>query len=52
MVVRMMSFAIVYRNLLVSSQAIVLAVRKLGVNPVLPANRVHADMILECKIEG
>ena len=42
---------IVYRNLLESAQAIVLAMRKLGVDPVLPANRVHADKILEYKIE-
>ena len=42
---------IVYRNLLESAQAIVLAMRKLGVDPVLPANRVHADKILEYKID-
>ena len=37
----------VYRNLLESAQAIVLAMRKIGVDPVLPANRVHADAILD-----
>ena len=46
-----MSFAIVYRHLLVSSQAIVLTVRKLGVNPVLPANRVHADISSSARLK-
>ena len=42
----------VYRNLLESAQAIVLAMRKIGVDPVLPANRVHADAILDYKVDG
>ncbi|KAH8110409.1 G-protein alpha subunit [Phellopilus nigrolimitatus] len=42
----------VYRNLLESAQAIVLAMRKLSVDPVLPANRVHADAILDYKLDG
>lgn len=42
----------VYRNLLESAQAIVLAMRKIGVDPVLPANRVHADTILDYKVDG
>lgn len=42
----------VYRNLLESAQAIVLAMRKIGVDPVLPANRVHADTILDYKVDS
>ena len=41
----------VYRNLLESAQAIVLAMRKLAIDPVLPANRAHADMILAYKVD-
>ena len=42
----------VYRNLLESAQAIVFAMRKIGVDPVLPANRVHADTIVDYKVEA
>lgn len=42
---------IVYRNLLESAQAIVLAMRKLSVDPILPANRLHADKIMEYKLD-
>ena len=41
----------VYTNLLESAQAIVLAMRKFAVDPELPANRVHADAILDYKVD-
>ena len=41
----------IYRNLLESAQAIVLAMRKIGVDPVLPPNREHAEAIMDYKVE-
>ena len=42
---------VVYKNLLESAQAIVNAMRKLGVDAQLPTNRVHADKILDYRVE-
>ncbi len=42
----------VYRNLLESAQAIVLAMRKIGVDPVLASNRENADRILDYKVDS
>ena len=42
----------VYKNLLESAQAIVNAMRKLGVDAQLPANRVHADKILDYRVDS
>lgn len=39
--------AIVNRNVVESAQALVQAMRKFGLDPVLPANRAHAQRILE-----
>ncbi|EJD08394.1 G-protein alpha subunit [Fomitiporia mediterranea MF3/22] len=41
----------VYRNLLESAQAIVLAMRELAIDPVLPANRAYIDTILVYKVD-
>ncbi len=41
----------VYKNLVESGQAIVLAMRKIGVDPVFPDNREHVDRILDYKVE-
>ena len=41
---------IIYRNVLECAQSIVLAMKKLGVDPVLPANRVNADKISGYKL--
>lgn len=43
---------IVYKNLIDSAQAIILACRKLGVDPEDPANRINADVILEYRIDS
>ncbi|TDL15921.1 G-protein alpha subunit [Rickenella mellea] len=42
----------VYQNVVESAQAIVNAMRKLCVDPILPANRVHADKIIDYKVEA
>ena len=42
----------VYRNLLESAQAIVLAMRKIGVDPVMASNRENADKIIDYKVEA
>ena len=39
----------VYKNLLDCAQAIVLAMRKLGVDPVMASNRQNADKIADYK---
>lgn len=41
-----------YKNLLDSAQAIILACRKLGVDPEDPGNRINADIILEYRIDS
>ncbi|KAL7417404.1 G protein alpha subunit [Mrakia frigida] len=43
---------IVYKNLVDSAQAVVMACRKLGVDPEEPANRVYADKILDYRIDA
>ncbi|TDL14762.1 G-alpha-domain-containing protein, partial [Rickenella mellea] len=42
----------VYQNVVESAQAIVNAMRKLCVDPILSANRVHADKIIDYKVEA
>lgn len=42
---------VVQKNVLDSAQALVMAMRKLGVDPEDPANRTHADRILEYKMD-
>ncbi|TDL17128.1 G-protein alpha subunit [Rickenella mellea] len=42
----------VYRNVVESAQALVNAMRKLCVDPILPANRIHADRIIVYKVEA
>ncbi|KAH8107370.1 hypothetical protein DFH11DRAFT_1882315 [Phellopilus nigrolimitatus] len=42
----------VYRNLLESVQVIMLAIRKLNVDPVLPTNCVYATLVLGYKFDG
>lgn len=42
---------VVHKNVLDSAQALVMAMRKLGVDPEDPTNRTHADRILEYKME-
>lgn len=41
-----------HKNLLDSAQAIILACRKLGVDPEDPTNRVNAEAILEYRIDS
>ncbi|KAH7920557.1 guanine nucleotide binding protein, alpha subunit [Leucogyrophana mollusca] len=42
----------IYKNTVDSAQAIVLAMRKLKVDCVLPANRANADRILDYRVDG
>jgi len=42
---------VVYDNLIESAQAIVKQMRKMGVDPEIPANRTHADRILDYRVE-
>lgn len=41
---------VVYKNLVESAQAIVQAMRKLGVDCAIPANRAHAEAILAFRV--
>jgi guanine nucleotide-binding protein subunit alpha len=41
----------IYRNLVDSAQDIVLAMRKLGVDPALPENRQNAEKIMDYRVE-
>jgi guanine nucleotide-binding protein G(i) subunit alpha len=41
----------IFRNLVDSAQDIVLAMRKLGVDPVLPENRQNAEKIMDYRVE-
>lgn len=43
--------SVIHKNLLDSAQAIILACRKLGVDPEDPTNRVNADAILEYHVD-
>ncbi|TXT08819.1 hypothetical protein VHUM_02947 [Vanrija humicola] len=43
---------VVHKNVLDSAQALVMAMRKLGVDPEDPTNRTHADRILEYRMEA
>ncbi|KAJ9095814.1 guanine nucleotide-binding protein subunit alpha [Naganishia cerealis] len=43
---------VIYKNLIDSAQALILACRKIGVDPEDPTNRVNADAILEYRIEA
>lgn len=42
----------IHSNVLVSAQALVMAMRKIGVDPEDPTNRTYADRILGYKIDG
>lgn len=42
---------VIHSNVLVSAQALVMAMRKIGVDPEDPTNRTYADRILEYKID-
>lgn len=42
----------VFRNLVDSAQDVVLALRKLGEDPVLPENRINAEKIMDYKVEA
>jgi len=41
---------VVYKNLVESAQAVVQAMRKLGVDCTVPANRAHAETIIDFKV--
>ena len=41
----------IFRNLIDSAQDIVLAMRKLGVDPALPENRQNAEKIMEYRVD-
>ncbi|GFZ46941.1 Guanine nucleotide-binding protein subunit alpha [Saitozyma sp. JCM 24511] len=43
---------IVHKNILDSAQTLVMAMRKLSLDPVDPANRTHGDRIVEIKAAG
>ncbi|KAJ9096035.1 guanine nucleotide-binding protein subunit alpha [Naganishia friedmannii] len=43
---------VIYKNLIDSAQALILACRKIGVDPEDPTNRVNADAILEYRIDA
>jgi guanine nucleotide-binding protein G(i) subunit alpha len=42
----------IFRNLIDSAQDIVLAMRKLGVDPALPENRQNAEKIMEYRVDA
>ena len=42
----------IYRNLLESAHHLLLAMRKIGVDPVLASNRENADRILDYKVDS
>lgn len=42
----------IFRNLVDSAQDIVLAMRKLGVDPALPENRQNAEKIMEYRVDA
>jgi guanine nucleotide-binding protein subunit alpha len=42
----------IFRNLVDSAQDIVLAMRKLGVDPALPENRQNAEKIMEYRVDS
>ena len=42
----------VYKNLFELAQAIVNAMRELGIDAMLPTNWVHADKILDYRVEA
>jgi len=41
----------IYKNVLDSAQAVVLALRKFKMDPIEPVNRVYADRILDYRID-
>ncbi|KAL7422618.1 Guanine nucleotide-binding protein alpha-2 subunit, partial [Cryptotrichosporon argae] len=44
--------SVIHKNLIDSMQALIMAMRKLGVDPEDPANRINADRILEIKTDA